>query len=478
MDVRPSEEAMSAGRVRRFRTTFHTISFIFGLAYGTYPIYLFIYLNRELNRANSQNPLDSLLTVLAFTMLFEFVAEPVTGRFADLYGRRTAVVVAFLFVSVGFVIYACVSLVSSALLIVLLAIMAELVIAVGLAFHSGSLEAWFVDSVRGVWGWESASLENDLGWNIQAFTVGSVVGGVLGLFLATEWREAVGVAGPWVFASSLGMALAIYALVNMSEARRRVALADREEGVKTILANLVNLWLDRPVRWLIFVMSATYVSQIAFMYFVPLYVQSLFVVNRDAHDFTKYLPFLPAALFVPRFLGPLASNVLSRGLMRTPRVKVAWFGMGNALFLAAAGVVYFLPVGPGGLYVSFVCLMAAWFCWFASRPVQVAFLNDLVRDADNRAFANSMTIPLGAATVALMALFLIASQAIAGNQWFPAADAKGRQDAAQAAALTAQSSAIVFVVVGTFTAIVTAVNCARLPPSGGLVDAPANRGME
>lgn len=152
--------------------------------------------------------------------------------------------------------------------------------------------------------------------------------------------------------------------------------------------------------------------------------------------------------------------------------KLVYFGIGNALFLGAAGVVYFLYAGHGVLYLGFGFLAAAWFCWFASRPVQVGLLNDLIRDGDNRAFANSMTMPLGAATFALLALFMIAGQQLGGTSWF-SPETTPNQDRASGSALTAQAIAVLFIVVGTLTALVTAVNCAKLSSSMAASDESA-----
>src|SRR5262249_36706975 len=90
-----------ANRVQR---AFFAINCMFGLAYGCYLYYVFVYLDALLSGAH--NPISNLLIVFLATMVFEAIAEPATGDYADLYGRRKSQAIAFLMLGLGFVIYA------------------------------------------------------------------------------------------------------------------------------------------------------------------------------------------------------------------------------------------------------------------------------------------------------------------------------------------------------------------------------------
>ena len=75
-----------------------------------------------------------------FYMGSVFLLETPTGAVSDMFGRKRSFLAACIFISFSFSIYYC----SSTLLWFGIA---EVVAAVGMTFHSGALEAWFVDSL-------------------------------------------------------------------------------------------------------------------------------------------------------------------------------------------------------------------------------------------------------------------------------------------------------------------------------------------
>ena len=149
---------------------------LFGLAYGIYGYYAFVYLSRL--HPDGASLLTPLLPVLAATMLFEFVAEPITGRLADVYGRRLSVVVAFLLMSVAFIAYSAAAIPSVVNLpwgVKAVAILAELVLAVGLALQSGSFDAWIVERVYEAEGSREINTQIIFARAGQVFTAGLTI---------------------------------------------------------------------------------------------------------------------------------------------------------------------------------------------------------------------------------------------------------------------------------------------------------------
>src|SRR4051812_35572726 len=84
--------AMSAAQ-RRIWHTYRAANIVLSVVNGIYGAYAFIYLKHRLQAGGaSEGVLDNLLVVIVGSMFFEFFAEPITGDWADTFGRKRMVV--------------------------------------------------------------------------------------------------------------------------------------------------------------------------------------------------------------------------------------------------------------------------------------------------------------------------------------------------------------------------------------------------
>jgi MFS family permease len=395
---------------------YHQLSFCFGLAYGIYSMYAFIFLNtrlREIDR-DFQNPLEFLLTVLALSMLFEVIAEPLTGNFADNHGRRIAVVWAFLLMVLAFVLYGSIASIalSSTTWIVVLASLAELALAFGLAFHSGSLDAWFVDAYRRARETKDDDLEPYFARNSQYFAGGVLIGGVVGLYLSRSSNLT-----PWIVAAAVAAFTCLTASNVMHENADDFEASKVNGHERGILSRLLETVRTPGVFNLTVTTSACYMVAMVLLFFGPLFSEVLFTNNfrylRIATDLgissnnPKDLLFLlPFVLTLPRLVGPSVALLASR-LVQDPVLRLRVLGLGAAILLVGAGALGSDAVGFPAL-CCLLLLVISWVLVQAGRTGQTAYMNELITDNSIRAFALSMSTVLGALVIAIFVLVLIA----------------------------------------------------------------------
>lgn len=403
--------------------TYWLLTALFGCFYGLYGYYAFVYLDAV--RPGSPRIFEGLLFVLAATMVFEVIVEPVTGRYADLFGRRQAVAIAFVLCTIAFLLYAAISLsyVSSSLwTVITIAIFAELVIAFGLAFHSGSLDSWVVEQIYHSEKTRNVGTEPVFAIASITFAVGLTLGGMTGAFAVPKSGEGAAL-WPWFLSAFLAIVTILVAAITLHDHRpieERVA-AQPSSAFAVIVESFAKvLQLRRASReiWVgILVTSINYIIGIIFIYFSLLVAKYLLFNRADP----AWLSAAPLLLLIPRLIGPWLCIRVTAGASPHQDAKyrklMTSIGMAlGACSLALGASVWELStnVSTADRDTSTTLLSIAIGAAFLTsmlhhmlKPIASSYLNHYIEDDSERAFTNSMATPLGAMVVALLAATLL-----------------------------------------------------------------------
>jgi hypothetical protein len=402
---------------RRIWRIYLALTASFALLNGVFTAYAFLYIKYKLEIAGgaSSSILDNLLFIIVASMFFEFFAEPITGDWADAYGRRLVIAGSFVGVSVAAVIYWAISADAIAHLargteqraIVALALAAELCFAMAAALFNGALDAWFVDELRLANGPSGAALAGLFSVQRRWFGAFMVVGGVASLWIArtvVEGGRAAARAGvwtipalPWAASAALSTALALWVVLRVAE-RRPPARGDAPAHVR-IWQRLRRTLALRELRNALFITSALYTCWICFAYLLPILVTEPQVVAEAGvfQTVVKGYYWFYLAMGACRFIGPYLSARFRLGHDQISQFR--WWGVLNCSALAVGGIAVLLR--GDGVLVPFA-LLAFWIAKTAEeafKPVRTTYLNQLVVDGADRAFVLSMATPFGAVIV-------------------------------------------------------------------------------
>lgn len=390
---------------RRIWRTYLAVNVVFALVSGLYTAYTFLYLKHALTGAGctSGTILDNLLFILVVSMVFEFFAEPVTGDWADTYGRRRVVVGTFVGLSLSFATYWLVSHAGDRSTIVTLAVVAELFFAISAAMFNGALDAWFVDELRLAGGPTGAALLPLFARQRRWVGVSLVAAGVLSLWVASRVFTAV----PWLVAAAVTALAAAWVGARLVE-HRAPAAPEHPTHVR-IRLRLGRAFAVRELRNALVVSSVIYTCWICFMYLLPVLLTEPRVV-ADAGPLAGVLEsyyWYYLAMGASRFLGPYLASAIRPHASQRARFR-AW-GVLNGGALALGGLA--LLAGSAALVP--VALVLFWLTKVAEeafKPARSTYLNDLVVDSNDRAFVLSMATPLGAVIILLGAAVLMVAQ--------------------------------------------------------------------
>ncbi|MFO0932460.1 MAG: hypothetical protein U1E39_07090 [Planctomycetota bacterium] len=394
--------------IGRRKSAFLAISAVFGLSYGCYMYYAFIYLNRVCGLVKASNPTSDLLIVLLATMLFEAFAEPTTGDYADLRGRRRAQILAFSLLALGFVIYATLApvavLIGTPITVVAGAIVAEFVIALALAFQSGALEAWISDAIGALDPAHRtpAALTALYGRGSQVFSIGTVLGGSTAIAIGNAAPELSYL--PWAIAAALSLFTMLLCAASMNEDDRPGTTASEEPIRAFSTAQRVMDVLQGPeTRFALLVSSIAYCAAIVYAFFGPVLLSAI-VADR-------WMWAYPWLMLIARIVGPELSRSATR------RWSTRRVGFVAAAVVAASCVV----LGLGGTVAPGCWLVAAGFVLTtansAGRPAQLASIDASVPSTSKRALLLSLSTPLGSLLAGTVAGGVALAFAVTGNDW-------------------------------------------------------------
>jgi hypothetical protein len=411
---------LSAAQKRIWRM-YRTAGIALAAVNGVYGAYAFIYLKRRLESAGGESGsvLDSLLFVIIGSMLIEFFAEPITGDWADSFGRRRMVILAYLGVSLAFVAYWLISIESVSSLgaeeqvrfIVAMALVAEVFFAVASALLNGALDAWFVDELRVAGGPQGADLLPLFSVQRRWCGLFMVGAGVVALWIAdVTFRAdapATGAGGlmsvsalPWLAATVATAAAALWLSVAMDE--HRVPVRGNEPSHLRIWLRLKRTLRVRALRNALIVSSVLYTCWICFMYMLPVLLTEQRVVAEAGvlQSVLKGYYWYYLAMGTSRFLGPYLAERLWAGA--GPMLKFRRWGVLNCGALALAGSALIWRIWDGTDASSVLVPAALVLFWVAKlaeeafKPVRSTYLNYLMADGTDRAFVLSMATPFGA----------------------------------------------------------------------------------
>jgi MFS family permease len=424
---------MSAAQ-RRIWHTYRAANIVLSVVNGIYGAYAFIYLKHRLQSAGgvSEGVLDNLLVVIVGSMFFEFFAEPITGDWADTFGRKRMVIGTYWGLCLAFLAYWMISsevvsqlpAASEVRVIIALSLLAEVFYAVASALFNGALDAWFVDELRLVQGPQGAELLRFFTAQRRWSGIVMVSAGAASLWIASAaFDRPPGAATndgltsvaalPWLAAALITAGAALWALLRLTE--HRVVTKTHEPSHRRILQRLKRTLAQRELRNALLVSSVLYTCWICFMYLLPVLLTEPGLVREAGflQAILKNYYWYYLAMGTSRFLGPYLSGRLAAGVQ--PIVQFRWWGVLNCGALALAGAALLLRGGDGArLNVVLVpsALVLFWVSKVAEeafKPVRSMYLNYLIKDGGDRAFVLSMATPFGA----ILILFGVGGLAVA-----------------------------------------------------------------
>lgn len=157
-------------------------------------------------------PVSWTVWLLVADLGFSTLAELPTGAFADIHGRKTSFVLACFISTLGYVIYAAPGFISlSPLSTFSFALIAEAILAVGLAFYSGALDAWIIAHPHNP---HSLTLHELFSRSHAIKNVLYVLGGVLGVIIFAFSSDAM--PGTYCASAFFSAALTVLAYWSMA----------------------------------------------------------------------------------------------------------------------------------------------------------------------------------------------------------------------------------------------------------------------
>ncbi|HUP56256.1 MAG TPA: hypothetical protein VM598_02310, partial [Bdellovibrionota bacterium] len=396
---------------------------VFGLLYGFFGAYSLLYLGVQLKAAGMRGSiLDQLLPILGATMLLDSIIGPFAGNYADARGRRRATTLSLLFLALslgcGLLMSAVVFDPGLSFLVFDLGVAAQIFMSLSAAFYATSLDAWWVDLLHdGQRTPTGSSMHRYFSRQAQVTGLFLVLGGAASLFLGPSLTGGLGSrfgVGSWetgtrIFWAGIALCVALAAAIRHGlplpsrDGRWAMGLAD-ELKWKTASA-----WKLPGLRRALVVTSVVYVCFTAFLYLVPLLLNdsSIGVGGGAGHHWVRenYWIFY-LTMGSARFLGPVLSGLIRFEKEGSRRREFALWASLVCASLLATGLAYaFLPFRWIDIALPLVFLTRV--LAEAFKPVQAAYLNELVAWRSMRAFALSLTTAMGSLFVATIAFVLI-----------------------------------------------------------------------
>ncbi len=313
----------------------------------------------------------------AFFTAGQVIFEVPTGVVADTWGRR-----------VSYLLGAATLLLSTILYLAMWQLeaafwgwaVASAVIGLGFTFFSGAVEAWLVDALtftdyRGSLETMFARGQTVAG---AAMLSGSVAGGVL--------AQATNLGVPYVARAALLLLTIAAAGVLMRDLgfRPRKTSSPWSEMRRIVGDSLDSGWRRRPVRWVMLAAPFTMGTGVYAFYAMQPYLLELYG-DPDAFAVAG----LAAAVVAgAQIVGGLAVPLLRRLFSRRTHVMIA---------SVVAAVLSFGVMGAATSFWIAVASLVVWaLSWSSSRPIQQAYLNELI-PSEQRATVLSFDALMGSA---------------------------------------------------------------------------------
>ena len=328
-----------------------------------------------------------------FYMGSVFLLETPTGAVSDMFGRKRSFLVACIFISFSFSIYYC----SSTLLWFGIA---EVVAAVGMTFHSGALEAWFVDSLD-MNGYTEK--KDKLFGRAATLTSGvSIVAGLLGAYFGS-----FNLAFPFLAGAILALATLLIGHILMDEVyfkKEKLSFQNGISQMKEIINSSIIYGVKNRVVLLLIIPGA--ISMFAYMALMQ-YWQPYF------QEIAKTLQ-----------LG-YAWVALSVGLM-VGSFLVQWTSLFKRYHVLICSTIL-CAVTPLGLALSnsFLASLPLFLLYFVGRgvmlPTRKAYINDHIpKETRATILSFDSMISRGAAALGLIVFGLIAKYTSLIGSWYAA----------------------------------------------------------
>ncbi|MEK7648524.1 MAG: MFS transporter [Patescibacteria group bacterium] len=228
-------------RVIETKAIFYTLSFLsmYGMGFvgATYATFLTSY---GLDRL-------AMNIVNVFFMITLFMGELPTGAIADVFGRKTACVLAFSIRATGMVIY---GFSHSFWAFVL----AEVIAGIGLTFENGALQAWAVDRLKHSGGHDAIDVIYQR--KAQMKLLGAMAGGICGSLVSMH-----GLSLPWFWGAGILYCTSILVFVVMKEEYfepKKYSWTDGFKAFRNTIVEGLHFGLKSPVIQFLFIANAVF----------------------------------------------------------------------------------------------------------------------------------------------------------------------------------------------------------------------------
>lgn len=328
-----------------------------------------------------------------FYMGSVFLLEIPTGALSDIFGRKRSFLVSCLFLSLSFFIYY-----SSGSFLYFA--FAEVIAAIGMTFHSGALEAWFVDSLdRNGYTKKKDKL---FGRTAMLSSVVSIIAGSGGAYLGSY-----NLALPFLAGALSALSTLVIAIMIMKEAHRiqdeKLSLGNGISRVRNIMKFSVIYGIKNRTVLLLIIPGA--ISMFSFMALMQ-YWQPYF---EDLSGNVQSLGYAWIGLSMGTMLGGILVQWTSA--LKRYIVLILSVGVCATTLIGMTQSSHF--VGSLVLFLSY----------FVGRgimlPTRRAYINDYI-PADARATILSFDsmICRGAASIGLVVFGLVAKSASIISSWY------------------------------------------------------------
>lgn len=310
---------------KQYERMYYFISFFQSLSFSFFfASYTIFFLTRGMNLAD--------IGILAsIAMLFIVALEVPTGAFADIYGRKTSIIIGFVMASfAAMMFYASFGFWQFAV--------AQALAGISTVFVSGALDAWMVDSMKH--SEASVKIGDIFAKGMQLSQMGMIFGSLSGAYIAD-----IDIALPWLASSLFCGILAVICLLKMKE--------DYELDRKRKIGELKNVIVN-GIKFSIRKKDILYVvlfTSIIFCASKSLDIQWNIVFRHDFHLDIKYLGWIFAGFSIFMIIGAQISMYLMR------RIEVDRRLIAISQTLTAAGTIMAsLMMGlfhvAGGLFIQ------------------------------------------------------------------------------------------------------------------------------
>lgn len=374
-----------------------------------YIAYVLVYYQLVTQAIGGKNSAYLALLIFAFSLLLEALLEIPTGMYGDKKGHQKSVLLSFLFLTIHSVFYLGVVFLGPSSTEInwtacVLIILAEILLALGTALQTGSLNSWFVVNFRNL-GYKDEPLHKYMGRRRLVTNVVWLITGSIVLLIGTNYKLSV--------AFIIGITAYLLAFVLTKKLAKPTPSHTKKEAVNLTLRKymreefngaMAEIFRNRKLTIVTITHSIYWTLALMLIYF---WQEILKLVETDKNNLT--LKYVVAWLLIAfaRIIGAKLSEGIKTDPTASSDKRVSNFIIGQILLslpiLFILGFKYeiwsFLTVGAVLLAVSRIGQEF-------SKPISMAWTHEEIKNDKYRATTESL-IEASAGFVIVLILVLI-----------------------------------------------------------------------